>query len=92
MNINKSVVENRKTVKKLKIIAVNVNSIIKNQRRASVMNLIKKHNPEIILLGETKLNNTHKLTYEHYNIIRTDRNEKKHGRWYSNYYLKIYKI
>lgn len=59
----------------LKIITVNVNSIIKNQRRASLLNLIKTHKPDIILISETKLNKNHVLGFEKYNIIRSDRED-----------------
>lgn len=70
---------NKKILKKLKIISINVNSIIKNQRRASLMNLINKQNPDIILLSETKLNKNHVITFTNYNVIRNDREEKNIG-------------
>jgi len=46
---------------KIKIISVNVNSIIKNQRRASLYGLISKYNPDIVLVSETKLGTNHVL-------------------------------
>lgn len=66
-------------MKKLKIISINVNSIVKNQRRASLMQLIKAQNPDIIFLSETKLNNTHVLKFKDYNIIRNDRKAQHIG-------------
>jgi len=79
-NTNKSqTTTNKEIFKKIKIIAINVNSIIKNQRRASLMNIIKKQNPDIILLGETKLNKNHILRFENYNVIRSDRDDKNPG-------------
>jgi len=42
-NINKNQIKtNKEILKKIKIIAINVNSIIKNQRRASLMNIINQ--------------------------------------------------
>lgn len=73
-NINRNINKSNKSLHKIKIISVNVNSIIKNQRRASLMNLINTQKPDILLLSETKLNKKHILRFENYNIIRTDRN------------------
>ena len=41
---------------KLKMISVNVDSIITNQRRNSLSNFLKIHNPDIVAISETKLN------------------------------------
>lgn len=57
----------------LKIISVNVNSIITNSKRFSLLQFIEKHKPDIVLLSETKLNPKHKVAFENYKIIRTDR-------------------
>lgn len=76
---NNLTIKNKKILKKIKIIVINVNSIIKNQRRASLMNLINIQNPDIILLNETKLNKAHILRFENYNIIRNDREDKYPG-------------
>jgi len=60
---------------KIKIISVNVNSIIKNPRRASLYGLISKYNPDIVLVSETKLllgaKKNHVLRFEKYDILRT---------------------
>lgn len=79
INILTNANNNKKILKKLKIISINVNSIIKNQRRATLMNLIDKQNPDIILLSETKLNKKHVITFEKYDIIKNDRNENGMG-------------
>lgn len=59
--------------KHLKIIAVNVNSIITNTKRYSLLQFIEMHDPDIVLLSETKLNQRHKISFENYKIIRSDR-------------------
>lgn len=41
--------------KELKIIHVNVNSLIKISRRYELNNFIKNNNPDIVLLNETKI-------------------------------------
>lgn len=64
---------------KIKIISVNVNSIIKNQRRASLFGFINKHKPDIVLINETKLSKNHVLRFEKYNVLRNDRNDKHPG-------------
>jgi len=79
-NTNKrQVTTNKETLKKIKVIAINVNSIIKNQRRASLMNIINQQNPDIILISETKLNKSHILRFEKYNVIRNDRSDTNQG-------------
>jgi len=78
-NTNKSqITTNKEILKKIKIIAINVNSIIKNQR-ASLMNIINKQYPDITLISETKLNKNHILRFEKYNVIRNDRNDINSG-------------
>lgn len=64
---------------KLKVVAINVNSIIRIERRSNLLGFIKSNEPDILLLGETKLNKTHNLTFEHYNFIRTDRKNAQRG-------------
>lgn len=60
-------------VNHLKIISVNVNSIITNAKRYSLLQFIEAHDPDIVLLSETKLNPKHKISFESYKMIRTDR-------------------
>ena len=63
----------RNSYQKLKIASINVNSLISNPSRYSLQQFIDKHNPDIILLSETKLNPKYKVHYPNYSIIRTDR-------------------
>lgn len=63
----------------LKIIHINVNSLILISRRYDLRQFINKHNPDIILLNETKLNRRHKLHFDNYNMIRKDRNGALRG-------------
>lgn len=65
------------TKNNLKIISINVNSIITNERRASLLEFLQTHNPDIALIGETKLNNSHKLNFKNYNMVRNDRKNAK---------------
>lgn len=64
---------------KLKIICINVNSIIKIDRRYNLNDFLKNNEPDIALLSETKLNKFHKPTFKNYKIIRSDRENKKGG-------------
>ena len=52
---------------------MNVKSIVSNSARYNILEFLNKHNPEVCLLGETKLNNSHKITFKDYNLIRNDR-------------------
>lgn len=57
----------------IKVISVNVNSIVSNSRRFNLTNFLEQHDPDILLLNETKLNNNHKVSFENYDFIRKDR-------------------
>lgn len=57
---------------KLKIISVNINSIVSNERRLALASLLKNHKPQICFLSETVLSKRHKPSFEGYNIIRND--------------------
>lgn len=61
------------------IYAINVNSIVSLQKRASLLQFLQTHRPDIVLLGETKLTAKNKLEFEHYNIIRNDRVNSEGG-------------
>ena len=76
---NKTRTEEPSSINKLKIISVNTNSIISNKKRDELLTFIKKQNPEILLLSETKLNKNHKISFKDYNIIRTDRHNATQG-------------
>lgn len=65
--------------KKLNIVHINVNSLIKLDRRLELDNFLKTNNPDIVLLSETKLNIKHKLAFKDYHIVRKDRRNSKCG-------------
>lgn len=65
--------------KNLKIIQINVNSLISISRRYNLQQFINKHNPDILLLNETKLNSRHRLLFYNYIMIRKDRKDSKQG-------------
>lgn len=55
------------------IVQINVNSLVRQNRRYDLQTFLKKYNPDIVLLNETKLNYKHKLCFENYNFLRKDR-------------------
>lgn len=57
----------------LKIISLNVNSIVYSGRRALLFDLIKNTNADIYLLQETKLDETIHIKFAGYNIVRNDK-------------------
>ncbi|XP_075150477.1 uncharacterized protein LOC142224578 [Haematobia irritans] len=63
----------------LKIIQINVNSIISISKRYSLNKFIELHKPDIVLLSETKLNKRHKLCITDYNVVRNDRPNSRGG-------------
>lgn len=63
----------------LKIISINVNSIVSLQRRNELLIFINRNNPDIVLLNETKLKPFHNIEFKNYNFIRTDRLTNKGG-------------
>lgn len=65
--------------KTLKIVEINVNSIIFISRRYNLSKFLQYHKPDIVLLNETKLNKKHKVSFESYDMIRTDRPNSSRG-------------
>lgn len=59
--------------KNLKILEINVNSLILLSRRHTLQTFINSQNPDIVLLNETKLNQRHKLYFDNFDLIRRDR-------------------
>lgn len=57
----------------LKIIALNVNSLIKITRRHNLDAFLNENKPDFLLISETKLKSIHKLALSNYEIHRTDR-------------------
>ena len=64
---------------KLKIISINVNSLIQNQRRDCLLNFTKTYKPDIVLINETKLNPKSKIHFKDFNLVRNDRPNSKMG-------------
>lgn len=64
---------NNKLINHIKIAAINTNSIIAHYRRLELLQFLKKYNHDIVLLSETKLNHKHKIIFNDYEILRTDR-------------------
>lgn len=65
--------------KKLKIIEVNLNSLVSLHRRHNLELFLKEHKPDILLVCETKLNSTHKVIFKNYTFIRNDRRNSMGG-------------
>lgn len=59
--------------KSLKIIALNVNSIVTSNRRVKLEYFLQSHKPDIMLLSETKLNMKNKIRFPSYCVYRNDR-------------------
>lgn len=57
----------------IKIIAINVNSIFSNQRRDVLADFLIQHDPDILLLSETKLQPKCRLSFNKFNFVRNDR-------------------
>lgn len=71
---------NKRNLPKLKLLnVINVNSIVTNQKRLSLNNILKKQKPDVVLLSETKLKQNHVLNFKDYKIIRSDRIDKQGG-------------
>lgn len=63
----------------LVIIQVNVNSIVSNHKRYSLLRLTEEHNPDIVLINETKLTPKHSMSFKQYQLIRNDRPDSTQG-------------
>lgn len=79
IQINKNLQPTEVNNNLVKIIAINVNSIKHNYRRFELLTFLNNHKPDIALLSETKLNQSHIITFADYDIIRTDRPNSKNG-------------
>lgn len=62
-----------------KTILLNCNSLINSDRRINLSVFLKTHNPDALLLNETKLNIKHKINFKGYKMYRTDRPMSKNG-------------
>lgn len=57
----------------LKIIALNVNSLIAIRKRHFLDHFLKENRPDIVLVCETRLKPKFKLSFKNYKIVRSDR-------------------
>lgn len=65
---------------KIKVIQINVNSIIALDRRQNLLDFLNYHKPHAALLAETLLRTNHRLNFKNYNFIRNDKNSVNNGR------------
>lgn len=56
----------------LNIVSINVNSLVRQQRRFYLQQIIDKNNIDIALVCETKLNQKHKINFNNFDLIRRD--------------------
>lgn len=57
----------------LNILHLNANSLCSKTKQHSMDDYLKQHTPNIMLIGETKLNERFKTNFEHFVMHRTDR-------------------
>lgn len=57
----------------LKIIAINVNSLVSLAKRHIFHHFLLQHKPDLVLISETRLRKHHRVFLENYNFIRNDR-------------------
>lgn len=67
------------TNENIKIIQVNINSVVSKLKRHELAEFIRINKPHVILISETHLKNHHKITIDGYNLFRVDRTESKCG-------------
>lgn len=63
----------------LKIIQININSLVSKLKRHELAEFIRKNKPHILMLSETHLKTQHNVILEGYKIFRVDRNQTKCG-------------
>uniref|UniRef100_A0ABD2XJ05 Endonuclease/exonuclease/phosphatase domain-containing protein n=1 Tax=Trichogramma kaykai TaxID=54128 RepID=A0ABD2XJ05_9HYME len=63
----------------LKIAAINVNSIVSLNKRNELLNFAETHNFDIVLIGETKLSERHRIHFTNHDFICTVRKSNKGG-------------
>lgn len=63
------------SVKDIKIITINACSIVSQQKRIHLYNLLNLHNPDFALIQETRLKIKHKVNFKNYTFYRTDSND-----------------
>lgn len=63
----------------MKIISINTNSIISDEKQIILQKFLDAHNPDILLLSETKLNPNRYVSFKNYKISRNDRHQALQG-------------
>lgn len=58
---------------RLKIIQLNINSLISKVKQHELQEFLKLHKPDILLLNETKLNYNNTRLFQNYEFVRSDR-------------------
>ena len=61
------------TVEGLRIISINVNSIVALDRREHLLEFLVRQKPDIVLLNETHLNSWHSIIFKDFEFVRNDR-------------------
>lgn len=67
-------------LKTIKIIEINVNSLIAIERRQNMRDFLNLHKPHVVLLAETLLRTNHRLNFPNYYFVRTDKDSIVSGR------------
>ena len=70
---------NIQNINSLKIIAINVNSIVSIHKQQYLKTFLNENDPDVVLLNETKLNPKRRVQFENYKMIRVDRPESTLG-------------
>lgn len=63
----------------LKIIQININSLVSKLKRHELAELIRKNKPHILMLSETHLKSHHNVNIEGYKLHRVDRSQTRCG-------------
>lgn len=57
----------------LRVFLLNANSLVSHERRSYLKEFLDDNRPDILLITETKLSSRHVVSFQGYNLIRTDR-------------------
>lgn len=63
------------TTTSLKIIQLNANSLISHQRRHNLQSFLQQHKPDIMLLCETRLSDSHNINFKNYTSVRMNKQQ-----------------
>lgn len=76
----------------MKIVSINVNSIVSQKRRDYLNDFLRSEKPDIMLICETKLSSRHRLSFDNYTLVRKDRRDSKLGGGIAVLVKNIYKF